>query len=158
MEISTFGHRKLQKFHHLTSLLWQKFRESYVKTKELMSSRKYCLVIENFPHFSLWKLQNYTITIFWLKFREFNVHHIIIDFTQKKLSPFNSISEIIFMLVQCLTSSQPNLREIFRFTFLCKQWVKLSKTNFQWKLRMSIVLFKVFKSLSSIQAEKNNAK
>ena len=25
-----------------------------------------------------------------------------------------------FMYIQCLTSSQPNLREIFRFTFLCK--------------------------------------
>ena len=127
MEISTFGHRKLQKFHHLTSLLWQKFRESYVKTKELMSSRKYCLVIENFPHFSLWKLQNYTITIFWLKFREFNVHHIIIDFTQKKLSPFNSISEIIFMLVNrstiqgyflhSLNSSHTSLHTFFVLDF-----------------------------------------
>ena len=45
------------------------------------------------------------------------------------------------------------LREIFRSTFIWNYWVDLNKTNFYWKLKMSSTLFKVFKFLSSNQAE-----
>ena len=45
------------------------------------------------------------------------------------------------------------LREIFRSTFPWNYWVDLNKINFYWKLRMSSTLFKVFKFLSSNQAE-----
>ena len=45
------------------------------------------------------------------------------------------------------------LLEIVRSTFPWNYWMELNETNFYWRLRVCSTLFKVFKFLSSNQAE-----